>query len=211
MFRRDIFALVSVAIIGLVLTIYLTMGATPFFPASLRTTMGECPSRSFRPAYERVVLDQFEMDWFASDLQAFHEEPLLPQQHASSRTVRFSYRPGFYSPVMVRTTESEDGQVHLLAKRMAGWNGCRPHTPSCVVDRTLTSDETRRLKTAQEGLLQRPSHGCSTGVDGSRWIIEASGHGEYRLWHEWTPEAGDIRELGTTMLALTGWEFERLL
>lgn len=210
MFRRDIFVLISVAMVGIVLAIYSMMGQSPFFPASLKTEIGECPSRSFRPAYERVVLDDYEMGWFASELRAFHEEPLLPNQHATSRTVRFNYQPSFSGPVMVRTTETEDGLVHLYAKRMAGWSGCNSHTASCVVDRHLTDAETKALRAAQKGLLRRPSYGCSTGVDGSRWIVEASGRGDYRLWHDWMPEDGDIRELGTAMLELTGWRFERI-
>lgn len=209
MFRRDIFVLVAVAVIGSVLTVYLAIGQTPFFPKALETTPGDCPARDFIPAHRRPVIDAFEAGWFAGDLLGLHEASLVPAKDGERQSVRVTVLRSFHAPITVRTIERDDGRLHLVAKLGAGSDGC-PDVAGCVVDRVLTEAEQARLRPIQARLTQEASYGCNGGPDGSRWIVEASGGGDYRLWHEWTPTEGDLHAFGIAMLDLTGWQFERL-
>jgi len=209
MFRRDIFALVAVALIGSVLTVYLAIGQTPFFPKSLETLSGDCPVRAFIPAHRRPVMDPFEADWFASELLGLHEASLIPAKDGDRQSVRVTVLRSFHAPVTVRTIEMEDGRLRLVAKLGAGRDGC-PDPAGCVVDRVLTETERAGLSPIQARLIRKAPHGCDGGPDGSRWIAEASGRGDYRFWSEWTPEDGDLHAMGMAMLDLTGWRFREL-
>lgn len=150
-------------------------------------------------------MDEFNADWYSSALLAFHEEPLFPDKGQSSHTVRFTLLRSFHAPVMVRTVETNDGQIRLIGKWMAGQDGCKSASHSCSVDRVLTEVEQDRLTAAQQS-LQKASYGCNSGIDGSMWLLEASGRGDYRFWSKWSPKSGDLRALALVMLDLTGWK-----
>lgn len=210
MFRRDTFVLIAAALIGIVLTIYLTIGATQFFPEELQRQQGECPPSLDEAPDRRPVVDEFYAQWYGDSLLAFHEEPLFERKNERQGVVRFTYLRSFHAPVMVRTVETTDGQVRLIAKWMTGWDGCTNREPACVIDRVLTEAERTRLQAIKAPLLRTASFGCLSGVDGSTWIIEAAGHGDYRMWHQWSPHTGGVRDLGLTMLELTGWHFAEI-
>lgn len=204
MFRRDTFALIAIALIGIGFTIYLAIGSTPFFPRSLYIQQGECPSNTYSPAERGLVMDEFYADWYSSGLLAFHEEALFPDKRQNSQSVRFTLLRSFHAPVMVRTVETSDGQIRLIGKWLAGPDGCETTSLSCSVDRVLTQAERERFKAAQ-GQLHKASYACDGGMDGSRWLLEASGRGDYKIWSEWSPKSGDLRDLALVMLDLTGW------
>lgn len=204
MFRLDTFALIGTALVGIVCSIYLVIGSTPFFPRSLYTQLGECPANPPIPAETRLVMDDFDADWYSDELQAFHEEPLFPDREQTSQTVRFTLLRSFHAPVMVRTVET-NGQIRLIGKWMGGQDGCETTALSCSVDRVLTQAERQRLK-AEQRQLQKASYNCLGGLDGSRWLLEVSGHGDYKFWSEWSPRSGDLRALALVMLDLTGWQ-----
>lgn len=205
MFRRDIFVLVAVALIGIVLTVYMIIGQTPFFPKALQATYGDCPQLEYEADPRRLVMTDFEADWFGSALLGFHEEPIFPTKSSSQRTVRFLILSQFHEPMMVRTAEMEDGRVRLIAKRMPYSSECVDDNRGCMVDRVLTDAEQRRLRAVEAPMLQRQSYSCAGGLDGSRWVVEGNGGGNYRFWNEWSPRTGALRELGLIMLELAGW------
>jgi hypothetical protein len=208
MLRQDAFALIALALVGIVCTIYLAVGATPFFPSSLRTQTAECPASHF-PARRWTILDEFSADWYSSELQALHEQPLFEDAAKAERTVRFTLLRSFHASVMVRTIEADSGETRLVAKWMAGRDDCGATGGGCVVDRMLTASEQDRLRAVQ-GPLNRPSYGCPSGIDGTMWLFEASGRGEYRFWSEWSPVDSELRDLGLVMLDLTGWNLSEL-
>lgn len=204
MFQRGAFGLLVIAPIALSLILYVTFAQTTFFPKALLTQEGECPAALDYPAATRPVIDEFEADWFAGELLAFHEDPLSPLQDQGRLHLRFTYLRSFHAAMMVRAVET-DGDIRLVAKWMAGEDGCANGSPACTIDRILTKPEQARLEAAAAPLLGKPSFGCYGSLDGARWIVEASGRGDYRLWNQWSPEMGEVRDLGLTMLELTGW------
>lgn len=206
MFRRDAYVLLALAVLGIVFTVYAVIGATPFFPMSLQAQSGVCPAGRYSPAEHRLVMHDTEAEWYSNALVGLHERPLFQDRNGAMRTVRLTLIPSSGAPLMVRTTETGDGRVRLIAKSSDGYL-CGSTTASCPVDRVLTGPEQARLVAAQ-AFLQKPSYGCSTGVDGDMWLIEASGRGDYRFWSAWSPENGDdLRGFATVMLDLTGWRF----
>ncbi|MBU1346699.1 MAG: hypothetical protein KKA16_07080 [Alphaproteobacteria bacterium] len=209
MFRRDTFVLLALALFGIVFTIYAVIGSTPFFPKSLQAQLGECPASPHYPAEHRPVMEDYEAEWYSSELLGLQVRPLYPDMDQDHQTVRFSLLRSFHAPVTVTTTQTTDGKIRLSATWASGYDGCDAIRGACSVDRVLTGAEQARLATAQ-AFLRNPSYGCPTGVDGSMWLLEASGHGEYRFWSEWSPRDGDLRELALVMLDLTGWSLKEI-
>jgi hypothetical protein len=210
MFQRAAVALTAVALIGIVSTIYAVIGSTPFFPKSLQSEEGECPATEHHPAYRGPIMDQWSADWFSSELVAFSEKPIFQDKNRDQQVVRFLLQRSFDANVMVQTVETPTGDIRLTAKWQPGPDGCDSTKTQCIIDRVLTAVETRRLKAAQAVMLRKASYGCLSGIDGSMWIVEASGHGTYRFWNEWAPRNGDLRGLAIVMLELTGWRFQNI-
>lgn len=206
-FRRDLFALIAVALMGVVVTIYMVFGQTPFFPKSLLTTTGDCPGvRDMIPPHRTTVMYEDEASWLRHDLMSFHEAPLFRDQNRPERTVRFLLGVSDVPPFVVRTVETPDGHIRLIAKMPPGKRGCAEDGRGCLVDRMLTAEEAIRLKAAQAPLLSQASYGCHTGPpDGAMWVIEASGGGDYRYWQTQSPDGGELFDLAATMTDLTGW------
>ena len=208
MFGRNAFILSVIAMLGIVCTICAVIASTPFFPKSLQTEPGECPANIYFPAQRREVLSQFESDWFSSEILPFGEKPIFQDKQSDAQTVRFTLMRSFNANAMVRTVDLGNGSVRLVGKLMPGRDGCKKQRSMCTVDRFLTKPELKRLKQAQSRLLQTPSYGCGSGVDDSIWLIEASGRETYRVWQDWSPQQGDLRNLALVMLDLAGWRFE---
>lgn len=206
MFPRGAFVLCAVALVGVVLMIYIVIGQTPYFPKALQSTYGECPPRPPFPNDRRVVIDEYEAEWFASALQGLRETPIFELKDSSRRILRLTLVRSFVTPVVVRAEAIEGGRTRLVAKWAEGPAGCPSASETCTVDRILTQAEQGRLFAAQAPMLRTAPYGCLGGVDGSRWIVEVSGHGDYGLWHEWSPESGDLRTLALTLIDLSGFQ-----
>ena len=209
MFPRDAFALLALALFGVGFTIYAVIAATPFFPKSLQTEVGVCPASDYYPAERRPVIEDYEAEWYSSSLLGLHEQPLFQDKGRNEQTVRFTLLRSFHAPVIVRTTATDGGRVRLTATWPSGYDGCPAPGGVCRVDRFLSEAERARLAAAQTFLL-KASYGCPTGIDGSMWLLEASGRGDYRFWSEWSPKEGDLRDLALVMLDLTGWRLREI-
>lgn len=209
MFRRDAFVLLALGVFGIVFTIYIVIGSTPFFPKSLQTQAGECPVNRYAPAEPRPVLEEFEADWYSSALLGLHEEPLFPQREQRHRTVRFTLLRSFHAPLTISTSETENGQLRISGTWSSGADGCETAPGGCRISRVLSEQERARL-TSVQSLLRKRSYGCWSGVDGSMWIVESSGRGSYRFWSEWSPQNGELRNLAVVMIELSGWDVREI-
>lgn len=136
MFRRDVFILVAAALVGSVVVVYASLADTAFFPASLQTTLGECPGDGHYPAHRRPVLIPDEASGFGHQLMALHEEPLVGGSPHRSSTLRFTLLADI-STATVRVTQAEGGRQHLTAKWM---RPCKDAS-GCVVRKLLSPAE----------------------------------------------------------------------
>jgi len=210
MFRTDSFVLIAAALVGSVTAVLVSLGETPFFPASFQTTLGECPENGDIPAHQRPILEPDEASWFGHILLTLHEAPLVGRRAGQRPTLRFTL-PGPY-PVTVRVTEVEGGRLHLTGKWLQGWYGCTDER-GCVVEKLLSPAEQARLEAAVEPLLRVPSYGCYGFVDSAGLILEASDGDAYRMWHQRSPRSGDLLAAGAVFVQLAEWpladEFSR--
>jgi hypothetical protein len=200
MFRADGFILIATALVGSVWAVYASLGETRFFPASLRTTLGECPEHADYPAHRRPILEPDEASWLRHQLLALHEAPLAWGGAEQPRTVRFTVSA---EPMLaaVRVTEAEGGRLHLTGK----WLHPCADKRGCVVEKRLSAAEQARLEAALAPLLHVPSYGCYGGVDGSTLTLEASDGDTYRMWSQWSPRSGDLRAAGAVFLQLADY------
>lgn len=203
MFRRDAFVLIAAALAGSVMAVLVSLGETPFFPASFQTTLGDCPENGDFPAHRRPILDPDEASWFGHRLLALHEAPLVGRRAGQRPTLRFTI-PADPLSVTVRVTEVEGGRLHLTGKWLQGSAVCTDER-GCVVEKLLSPAEQARLEAAVEPLLRVPSYGCYGWVDSSGFVLEASDGAAYRMWHQRSPRSGDLLAAGVVFVELAEW------
>lgn len=208
MFRRDLFVLLAVALIGATLTVYLAIGQAPFFPKSLQSTVSECPARTISrdwtdEAHRSPILEEWDAQAAADVLRGFLEQPLVANKDHPYLAVRLMVSGGDSPPFMVRLVETQSG-MRLIGKRSPRADGCRDDR-GCVSERTLTDTEEDHVRSGVAPLMQTASYGCRYIVDAPHWLVEISGRGEYRLWSLWAPRNGDQARLSRIMMNLTGW------
>ena len=190
---------------------WVAMASEQFFPTSLYAAVEPCSTEDgpFNDVLGQPTLDEFEADWFVGELQGLHERPLFPADQKST-TLRFAMFRSFHADVVVRVDQLPTGEMELTAKRAVGRDGCKLDEAPCELHRTLTSDERVRLLEAEKNAFAAPPRDCRGGLDGSRWLIEKSADGRYDFAQRFSPETGRVRELGVTMLELTGWRFKEI-
>lgn len=188
------------------------IASVPYFPKALEAETVDCPVDEIRLNPEtEYVLNDFTAQWFSDELRMLREDPLFQRSPAAERVARFTWVRSFHPPVMVRTIEAPSGEVRLVAKRAAGWDGCPSASgKDCGVDRSLTAPEKARLAALHAKVLSGPALNCGLGVDGSYWIVETSGRGEYRFAQAFTPKTGPVREFGDALLDMTDWGFSEV-
>lgn len=206
MFRTDAFVLIAAALVGSVMAVLVSLGETPFFPASFQTIVGECPENGDIPAHRRPVLEPDEASWFGHQLMALHEEPLVRGSARQRPTLRFTLLADI-STATVRVTEAEGGRLHLTGK----WLHPCKDASGCVVHKLLSPAEQARLEAAVEPLLRVPPYGCYGPVDSGSYILEASDGDTYRLWHQTASANGDLGAAGLVALKLAGWSLDDAL
>ncbi len=200
MFRRDVFVLIAAVLVGGVTTVYASLADKPFFPASLQTTIGECPENGEIPAHRRPILGPDEASWFGSQLRTLHEEPLSQRSAGQRLALRLSLLSG-PTNTAVRVEKAEDGRFHLTGKWL---NPCAEER-GCVVEKVLSPAEQARLEAVVEPLLNTQSYGCDGRVDSSPILMEISNSGAYRLWLERSSPSSDLGAVGTMLLQLAEW------
>ncbi|MNU39203.1 hypothetical protein D3C71_278960 [compost metagenome] len=201
MFRRDVFILIAATLVGSVAVFCASLGDTPFFPASLQTSVGECPKHGPIPAHWRPILEPDEASWFGHRLQALHENPLAPPNAAQEATLRFTLLANGGVATTVRVVEAEDGRFHLTGKWL---KPCRDEG-GCLVEKLLSPAEQERLEAAVKPLLRVPSYGCYGPVDSDISIMEIRDEGTYRMWYQLGSPNGELGATGVVLLQLAGW------
>lgn len=191
---------------------WVAMASEQFFPTALYDAVEPCSTEDgpFNDVMGQPTLDEFEADWFGQELQELQERPLFPAKSGPPTTLRFAMFRSFHAAAVVRVDLLSTGEMELTAKRAIGNDGCRIDEAPCEIRRTLTSAERARLQAAEKEAFAAPPRDCRGGLDGSRWLIEKSGGGRYDIAQRFSPDTGSVRELGVTMLELTGWQFKNL-
>lgn len=167
------------------------------------------PETPGRAELKAGVLTETEAAWFAGELRGLREKPLDPERAGSVDTLRFTWLRDAHAPVVIRADRLASGAVRLTAKRRPGRDSCRIRGDDCEISRLLTAVEVEQLAAVRRAVVAAPPTGCWSGVDASQWIVESSGAADrYRFAQRWSPQEGPIRDLGLTLIGLTGWRFQ---
>jgi hypothetical protein len=158
-----------------------------------------------------MVLDDFQQEWFSSHLAAAGEQPLIAlaaEKPADALLIRFIWLPTFDNPIVVRVEGAAVGERRLVAVRLSGAGGYDPGEVAKRVERRLSNAEWQRISSlmARTELLGQQPAECELGLDGSEWIVEAIDRDGYHFLKRWSPERGPVREFGSLLLELTGWQ-----
>ncbi|VVS98063.1 hypothetical protein [Erythrobacter sp. EC-HK427] len=179
------------------------------FPSYLLTTQSGC---SYPAIDNPTILDEFSAEWYGSHLNAAGEPPLTELAAGSPERlhIRFIWLRTFDQPMIVRIHEDGPGQASIEAKRLSGAGGYEPGEFLRTLERELSSAEWEDLMAviAENDLENEAAVSCNIGNDGAQWILEVVENGDYSFYERWTPETGNVRNLGLHLLQLTGWNLE---
>ena len=184
---------------------YLSTTRIEYFPPSFLSANSACGGQD-------KIVDEIEADWYPKHWRAAEEPSLYLASRASkARSLRFTWLRTFENPVIVRIDELPSGKMRLTAKQLSGAGGYEPGEVARKIVRDLTAEEQAKLVAtlAQTRVFELPSRVCDGGLDGTQWIVEATGPSGYQYVNRWSPERGPVYDLGLALLGLTGWQFER--
>ncbi len=149
--------------------------------------------------------DQFLASWYAHELEVLEEPSLLEMaKNPVCESYRFLWLRTFHNPVAVRLDVRDDGIGVITTKVASGASGFPRKDVHLIesMSRPLTPDETRAflLQVGKGSFWSLASHvEDRTGMDGSEWIIEGAKDGKYHVVTRWSPDEGEIHELGLVM------------
>jgi hypothetical protein len=201
-------------------TLMMLLGALPqplaaqttYFPPPYPKRMAPCsPSPKSNGA---PVVSEFENRWYSEQLSAAGEPSLYEagRRSANGDVIRFTWLRSFDPPVIVRVEGLESTSPRLIAKQLSGAGGYKPGTIGAQIDRRLSRVEATALRRMllSTKVFDLPALECDGGMDGAQWIIEGGGKAGYRFVARWSPENGNVREMGLALLQLTGWTFKNI-
>jgi hypothetical protein len=177
--------------------------ASRYFPPALSGKTYECVMGG--QSFKTEILNDFEVEWFAGQLDAADEPPLAA---TSDRAVlRFTWLRSFDPAVTVRIEGLDQERPVLIAKRLPGADGEVRGGIDKTVERPLTLDEAAGLARLLRdiNLPEVAATDCNIGLDGAEWLVETADPTGYRFYKRRSPEHGEIRKLGLFLLHLTGW------
>jgi hypothetical protein len=163
-----------------------------YFP---RGSLGETPREH-----------QFRADWYSKALAALLEPSVweMSQQAPTVEVYRFLWLRTFRHPISVRLTVASDGTGVLTFKETNGKGGYEPGTLIRNTAEGLSKEQTQwfcdRLDDVGFRKL-KPGRNGTVGLDGARWIMEASKDGHYQIVDRWSPPPDDpIHTLGMMLM-----------
>jgi len=190
-------------------TIQPSKAGVRYFPDSLGRPSYICGAKC------QPVIGEIESTWYPRFWDAAAEPSLYA---VSQRTMgkhdfvlRFTWLRTFHHPVLVRITRTAD-RTHLIATELSGQGGYEAGQVQKRVDRELSAAEAGALANilGRSPVFDQLSAVCDFGLDGAQWIFERADQNGYRFVNRWSPESGPSRDLGTTLLRLTGWTFDEV-
>lgn len=183
---------------------------TLYFPVELTGPVGECYKQWYRPPPSdegfRLMADFY---------RSIDEPPLKPDTHghvvSGDRQLRFTWSRTFNAPIIIRAVLPNKGPGRLIAKRMSGQGGYEWGKVKDNIDRELSPREVRQIVKLTNDKTAFPPFKCEIpGTDGAGWNFEAVENGQFRYASLSNLRSGIMREIGVTLLAMSGWTEEEI-
>ena len=181
-----------------------------FFPTAFRTATVACRSTGQVKPIE--ILSSLEENWYSGQLAAAREMPLYKaraQRSVRSGTVlRFTWLRSFHAPVFVRVDGLGTPKARLVAKQLSGHGGYAPGSIRKSLDRALSPNEAHDIQLAlrRSDIVHMQPRTCDFGLDGAEWVMEVVDAHGYHFIDRQSPTSGGERDLGLSLLRLTGWD-----
>jgi hypothetical protein len=149
----------------------------------------------------------FAAGWYASQLAAMKEEPLMGRSEESETVYRFLLLPSFSHGVAVRLTLHSDGTGTAVTRVLGGKGGYAPGKVTLEKSRNLSPAEAAQFQNQLESAKfwktsTEPGPDSPGGCDGTEWVMEGAKGGKYHVVDRW--EGGALRGIGSYMLKTVG-------
>jgi hypothetical protein len=143
---------------------------------------------------------------YAELLVLLKEPPLCCKSAVPARTFRFTWNRTFHRPIALRLEEQADGTWLLYTKIANGaggydWGSLEVNKRR-VVPTTKANALVAKLAPGTR-FWSLPVRDDRVGLDGAGWIIEARSGDEYHYIIRWSPEKGEVRDIGLAFIALS--------
>lgn len=154
---------------------------------------------------------EFSLAGYARHLKALREPSLVDgSKNLKNHVYRFLWLRSFHAPIAVRLVVRENGSGFVVFRRTSGKGGYEPGR--LVVNRTkqLSSrDVSWFLDLIEEQKFwDLPTTERDPDVitlDGAQWVLEGVKQGKYHVVDRWSPDKGPVRNLGLTLMQLSGF------
>ena len=148
--------------------------------------------------------DNFVQTWYSTQLCAMGELAFSQVVRPTEAGIRFLWLRSFHPGVVVRVAE-QAGVAILTATQLSGAGGYAPGVVERQEQRELSREEwdgvLEMLRSIDFWLLPTNPNDDLAGVDGGRWIIEATDGSRYHVVDRWS--GGELEALGTRLLQLS--------
>jgi hypothetical protein len=153
------------------------------------------------------TFDDFTINWYSEQLDALDELPIHGQKsNVTKRIYRFIWLRSFHHPISLRIEISDKDRAVLYIKETDGAGGYEPGKIKTKDEKGLSKVEVGKfLETiAKNNFWSLAKTGGGDGLDGAQWIIEGVSDGKYHVVERWSPDEGNVREIGLCFLKMSG-------
>jgi len=164
------------------------------------------PQNSFS---ERDDQDAFRQSWYGKHLDVLDNGNRIFKNNFN--IIRFTCLRTFHRPFSIKILWDKDNAklVYSMSNGAGGYSaGELIHHFEKELKKRQINNLLRRLKLFN--FFNRPSVNDYSGFDGSRWIIEVSLNGKYKVIDRWTPRIGMASNIGRYIIKLSGEKIEDL-
>ncbi len=156
--------------------------------------------------FPKSTFDDFTINWYSHQLAALDEPPIYNQNSdIGIQIYRFIWLRTFHHPISLRIEINDKEHAVLYIKETDSAGGYDPGKIKIKGKKELSPVEVRKfLVTIDENeFWSLPRTGESDGLDGAQWIIEGLSEGKYHVVERWSPDEGNVREIGLFFLKMS--------
>lgn len=161
---------------------------------------------------KKPAVDQLLKSMYAEKLEALGEQPVLKNNGSIVESYRFTWLRTSHHPVAMRIDVAKDGTAHFTLKVSDGRGGYDPGKLFRDEKWKLSGESLKRFKEtfADTAFYEQEAGEETTGMDGSRWLIEARRNGKYHAISRWSPREGAAWVVGMAFLRIAVDDFSQI-
>ena len=174
--------------------------------------VGICHAQTFFPDVlfeSEAGLNQLHIKWYSDALRALKEPQMVSLRSGIIESYRLTWLRTSDRPIALRIDVSRDGLATFFLKVTDGKGG---YDPGQIIRNEKWLIEDPKLKAFKEAFtnaafFEHKTGEETTGIDGSRWLVEANVNGRYHVISRWSPQTGPAREIGMALIKIAVADF----